>query len=164
MSLLNRSRLLRSALKSSSTSTLIQRLTSNSRVAAAAYHPFSTSPPPTPTPTPTPTTTVTQPASLTFLKRHPYLRWTFWGCSSIVFSVIALTTAILAHDALTYREAHVENVPATPLALHPKPGGPKNLPIVSDSLEDEQDEESKGDCKKERLVIVGGGWAGEYFH
>ncbi|KAJ1033823.1 hypothetical protein NDA16_000033 [Ustilago loliicola] len=87
------------------------------------------------------------------------LRFTGYTVGSIVFGLTATTAIILAHDALTYREAHVDKVPLHPLALEPKKGGPKNLPILSSYPEDEQDELSKKLAGKERLVIVGGGWA-----
>ncbi|PWY99657.1 LOW QUALITY PROTEIN: nucleotide-binding domain-containing protein [Testicularia cyperi] len=87
------------------------------------------------------------------------VRITFYTIGSIAFGLVATTAIILAHDALTYREAHVDNVPLNPLALEPKKGGPKNLPILSAYTEDEQDERSKKLAKKERIVIVGGGWA-----
>ncbi|KAJ1577663.1 hypothetical protein NDA11_007843 [Ustilago hordei] len=87
------------------------------------------------------------------------LRWTGYTVGSIVFGLTATTAIILAHDALTYREAHVDKVPLNPLALEPKRGGPKNLPILCSYPEDEQDELSKKLAGKERLVIVGGGWA-----
>lgn len=87
------------------------------------------------------------------------VRITGYTVGSIVFGLTATTAIILAHDALTYREAHVDKVPLHPLALAPNRGGPKNLPIVSAYPEDEQDEVSKNLAAKERLVIVGGGWA-----
>ncbi|SPO28234.1 probable NADH dehydrogenase (ubiquinone), 64 kD subunit, mitochondrial [Ustilago trichophora] len=87
------------------------------------------------------------------------LRFTGYTVGSIVFGLTATTAIILAHDALTYREAHVDKVPLHPLALEPKKGGPKNLPILSSYAEDEQDQVSRDLAGKERLVIVGGGWA-----
>ncbi|EST06899.1 Pyridine nucleotide-disulfide oxidoreductase, NAD-binding domain protein [Kalmanozyma brasiliensis GHG001] len=87
------------------------------------------------------------------------LRFTGYTIGSIVFGLAATTGIILAHDALTYREAHVDKVPLHPLALSPKKGGPKNLPVLTSYAEDEQDEVSKKLAGKERLVIVGGGWA-----
>ncbi|KIS68089.1 putative NADH dehydrogenase (ubiquinone) [Mycosarcoma maydis] len=87
------------------------------------------------------------------------LRFTGYTIGSIVFGITATTVIILAHDALTYREAHADKVPLHPLALSPERGGPKNLPILSSYAEDEQDEISKKLANKERLVIVGGGWA-----
>ncbi|KAN0065853.1 hypothetical protein ACQY0O_000984 [Thecaphora frezii] len=87
------------------------------------------------------------------------MRYSAYTVASMAFGLFATTAVILAHDALTYRESHVGKVPLAPRALQPETGGPKNLPILSSYTEDEQDEKSKELAKKERLVIVGGGWA-----
>jgi hypothetical protein len=93
------------------------------------------------------------------------LKWTFIATGSIVFGLSATTAIILGYDSFTYKDHHIGNVPATPLSLHPEPGGPKNLPILSHFVEEEVEDEGgaeskgKGKSKKERLVIVGGGWA-----
>lgn len=100
-----------------------------------------------------------------FLQRHKVIKWTIYGAGSIVFGLVATTGIILVYDAMTYREAHVGNVPVAPLALHPNPGGPKNLPILSHFVEGSAESTTDGSSKdeklsrKERLVIVGGGWA-----
>ncbi|CAO1639175.1 unnamed protein product [Sympodiomycopsis kandeliae] len=96
---------------------------------------------------------------LSFLMRHRFLRWGFLGIFSMVFGSASIIGIILAHDALTYRHVHIDDIPTSPLALHPKPGGPKNLPIVSDFVEEDQDEACRQQKTKQRLVIVGGGWA-----
>jgi hypothetical protein len=57
-----------------------------------------------------------------------------------------------------YSDLHVDRVPVSPLALHPKLGGPKNLPVASVALEDEESEENRKLAGKPKLVIVGGGW------
>jgi NADH dehydrogenase len=44
------------------------------------------------------------------------------------------------------------------LSLHPRKGGPKNLPIIEENLDDAEDDEKKAMSGKPRLVIVGGGW------
>jgi hypothetical protein len=109
---------------------------------------------------PPPGTPPTQRAA-SFLQRHTIIKYTLFGIGSIIFGLTATTTLILGYDAMTYKEAHVGNVPSAPLALHPNPGGPKKLPILSHFVEDSPDSEvaeSKA-SKKERLVIVGGGWA-----
>ncbi|KDN43790.1 nucleotide-binding domain-containing protein [Tilletiaria anomala UBC 951] len=97
-------------------------------------------------------------ATRRFLHRFPVIKWTLYSCGSIVFGLAVTIGLMLAYDFTTYREAHVGKVPLAPLALHPEPGGPKNLPILSNNVDDWQDEVSKELCKKERLVIVGGGW------
>jgi hypothetical protein len=86
------------------------------------------------------------------------LRWGAYLTFSSVLGVGILTAAIFAHDAFTYNSQHIDRVPVNPLALNPERGGPKNLPIVSSYLNDEEDDEAKKLAKKPRLVIVGGGW------
>lgn len=90
------------------------------------------------------------------------LRYSLFTLGSIVFGLTSTLGAVLAYDACTYGEAHLAAVPAAPRALHPEPGGPKGLPVISDYVEGEEDEESRKRCRKERLVVVGGGWGGEY--
>ena len=91
-------------------------------------------------------------------RRHPYVRFGVRLIVSSVLGVGVLVGAILFHDAFTYSERHVDRVPANPLALHPRTGGKKNLPILEVNL-DEEEEESKRSMKgKPRLVIIGGGW------
>ncbi|CAP67418.1 uncharacterized protein PODANS_1_24200 [Podospora anserina S mat+] len=46
------------------------------------------------------------------------------------------------------------------LALNPRRGGPKNLPILEVFIDDEDDEDRKRQKDKPRLVILGGGWGG----
>lgn len=78
-----------------------------------------------------------------------------------MFGLTTVLGVVLAHDALTYRESHLDGVPTNPLALHPLPGGPKGLPVVSHWVEEEEDERAKQISQKERLVVVGGGWGGQ---
>ncbi|KAF7725711.1 hypothetical protein EC973_009428 [Apophysomyces ossiformis] len=77
--------------------------------------------------------------------------------------VVLLTTGATLTGSLLYylsrdpdfvEEAEGAHEHLHPLAVHPKPGGIKNLPVVEHQL-DERDQEQR----KERLVIVGGGWA-----
>ncbi|KZV59119.1 nucleotide-binding domain-containing protein [Peniophora sp. CONT] len=77
---------------------------------------------------------------------------------SSVVGVAVLVSAIFIHDAFTYTDRHVERVPVNPLALNPSRGGPKNLPIASVLVSDEEDEFMVGLKDKPRLVILGGGW------
>lgn len=94
-----------------------------------------------------------------FLNRHRFLGGLLWGSFSVVFGICASIAIILAHDALTYQHRHLEQVTPSPLALDPQPGGPKNLPIISEYVEGEEDEFQRSLKGKERLVIVGSGWA-----
>lgn len=83
-------------------------------------------------------------------------------CIRLVLSTVVglgvVTAAILAHDAFTYSERHVDRVPTNPLSLHPRRGGKKNLPILEVNLDDEEDDEKRKMAGRPRLVIVGGGW------
>jgi hypothetical protein len=77
---------------------------------------------------------------------------------STFFGVLAIGGVILLHDALTYTERHVDRVPTHLLALNPRRGGPKNLPIIERDLADQEDEFTASLVDKPHLVIVGGGW------
>lgn len=77
----------------------------------------------------------------------------FTGFSAIL-GLSVLVGGVFIHDAFTYSDKHIDRVPVSPLALHPEHGGPKNLPIASVLVGDED----HGALNKPRLVIVGGGW------
>lgn len=83
-------------------------------------------------------------------------------CARLVLSSILglgfLTGVILLHDAFAYSERHVDRVPTNALALQPRRGGIKNLPILEVNLDEEEDEVKRAMKGKPRLVIVGGGW------
>jgi NADH dehydrogenase len=76
---------------------------------------------------------------------------------SATIGVGLIIGVILAHDAFTYSDKHVDRVPINPLSLHPRRGGKKNLPIIEVNL-DAEEVEKLGMKNKPRLVIVGGGW------
>jgi hypothetical protein len=78
--------------------------------------------------------------------------------ASVVIGLFVILAAILLHDSFTYSERHVGGVPTNPLALHPRKGGPKNLPIVDTDLSAEEDDTARKLAGKPKLVIVGGGW------
>lgn len=67
--------------------------------------------------------------------------------------------AFFIYDASTYNEnAAVEDVAVPELALHPRRGGPKNLPIADFYVDDEDCPENSALKDKPRLVILGTGW------
>lgn len=76
--------------------------------------------------------------------------------------VVASGVAVVAffiYDASTYREdPSAVDVPVSQLALHPRRGGPKNLPIAEALLGDQDSEEMRKQKDKPRLVILGTGW------
>jgi NADH dehydrogenase len=71
----------------------------------------------------------------------------------------AAVVAFFVYDATTYRESSsAEDIPVSELALNPRRGGPKNLPIA-DALVGDYDSETMAEQKgKPRLVILGTGW------
>jgi hypothetical protein len=87
-----------------------------------------------------------------------FARYTGYFCLSSVFGVLVIGAGIFIHDAFTYSSKHIDRVPVSPLALHPELGGPKNLPLVSAQVDDDEDEEHEKIAQKPRLVIVGCGW------
>lgn len=70
-----------------------------------------------------------------------------------------LVIAFFIYDASTYSEDPIAtDIPVSELALHPRRGGPKNLPIVSHFVDDDDCEENKKVKHKPKLVILGTGW------
>lgn len=68
-------------------------------------------------------------------------------------------TAFFIYDASTYREdPSAVDIPVSELALHPRRGGPKNLPIAEALIGDHDSEEMSEQKDKPRLVILGTGW------
>lgn len=71
----------------------------------------------------------------------------------------ALIVAFFVYDASTYHEDPVEvDIPVSELALNPRRGGPKNLPILEHYIDDNEAESLKAQKDKPKLVILGTGW------
>lgn len=71
----------------------------------------------------------------------------------------AAVVAFFVYDATTYRERpSAEDIPVSELALNPRHGGPKNLPIAEVLVGDYDSEEMAEQNEKPRLVILGTGW------
>lgn len=85
-------------------------------------------------------------------------KYTAFAGFSAVLGLSVLVGGVFIHDAFTYSDKHIDRVPVSPLALHPQCGGPKNLPIASVLVGDEDDGELAPVQDKPRLVVVGGGW------
>lgn len=83
----------------------------------------------------------------------------FTFCGAFVITSGVIVAVFFAYDASTYRESSTaEDIPISELALNPRRGGPKNLPIA-DFLVGDYDSESMLEQKdKPRLVILGTGW------
>ena len=70
----------------------------------------------------------------------------------------ALVVAFFVYDATTYKdEADTYDIPVSELALNPRRGGPKNLPIVEYFVDDDEPN-MKQNKHKPRLVVLGTGW------
>ncbi|KAF2459158.1 putative NADH-ubiquinone oxidoreductase 64 kDa subunit [Lineolata rhizophorae] len=75
-------------------------------------------------------------------------------------SASSVLAAIFIYDATTYREAPTfEDISLSEYALHPRRGGPKNLPIAEHLVDDDESPEMKAQKHKPKLVILGTGWA-----
>ncbi|KAJ5414004.1 hypothetical protein N7509_000631 [Penicillium cosmopolitanum] len=83
----------------------------------------------------------------------------FTFCGFFVITSGVIVAGFFIYDASTYRESSTaEDIPISELALNPRRGGPKNLPIA-DFLVGDYDSESMLEQKdKPRLVILGTGW------
>lgn len=91
-----------------------------------------------------------------FSAKHPWVAGFLRISISAAVGISLLIGIVLLHDMSTYtphRDGHIE---CSPLSLHPRRGGPKNLPIIESNLDD--NEEKGGMKNKPRLVIIGGGW------
>ena len=84
---------------------------------------------------------------------------TFAFCGFFVIGTGVVVFAFFLYDASTYGACpSAQDIPVSELALNPRRGGPKNLPIA-DVLVGEYDSESMIEQKdKPRLVILGTGW------
>ena len=78
-----------------------------------------------------------------------------------VFIVVSggLILAFFIYDASTYREdLSYSDIPVSEKALIPERGGPKNLPIARELVDDDDCAENTKLKHKPKLVIVGTGW------
>jgi NADH:ubiquinone reductase (H+-translocating) len=81
-----------------------------------------------------------------------------WFGGSIVIIGVGIVGFFL-YDASTYREdLTFTDINVSDLALTPRRGGPKNLPIAEVLVDDDDCPESKRQKDKPKLLILGGGW------
>jgi hypothetical protein len=91
-------------------------------------------------------------------------KYTAFTCFSAVLGLSVVIGGVFIHDVFTYSDRHVDRVPVSPLALHPELGGPKNLPVATVLVGDEDVDDSLIPVMdKPRLVVVGGGWGVRQF-
>lgn len=110
------------------------------------------------------TTTEPPPGSpaATPTQRSRLTRYLYRGFMSLgVFVAVsgALVVAFFIFDASTYKEeADAVDLTVSELALNPRRGGPKNLPIADHLVDDDDSPEKKAQKHKPKLVILGTGW------
>ncbi len=83
-----------------------------------------------------------------------------WLGGSIVFIGLGVVGFFL-YDSTTYKEGcETEDISVSQLALNPRRGGPKNLPLYEVQIDDADCHEHLRTRDKPKLVILGGGWGG----
>ncbi|KAF7560356.1 hypothetical protein G7046_g3792 [Stylonectria norvegica] len=69
--------------------------------------------------------------------------------------------AFFVFDASTYKEHPTQSdLDVSKIALQPRRGGSKNLPVADVFIDDDDNEEKRRTKDKPKLVILGGGWGG----
>ena len=95
-------------------------------------------------------------------KRTRFARFVYRSAAWVGISVTVVSVGIIGffiYDASTYRDdASHSELEIPDLALHPKRGGPKNLPLVEVLISDNDNPDLQAKQDKPRLVILGGGW------
>ncbi|EFW99260.1 NADH-ubiquinone oxidoreductase [Grosmannia clavigera kw1407] len=109
------------------------------------------------------TTTTSEPSPPSKLPRRLSIARIFyltlaWFGGSIAFVGLGVV-AFFLYDATTYKEsADYDEVDVSDLALNPRRGGPKNLPIYEVQIDDDDCPEKRKTKHKPKLVILGSGW------
>ena len=86
-----------------------------------------------------------------------------WRTAAWLGTFVAISGVIVVgffiYDATTYKEEpDAVDIPVSELALNPRRGGPKNLPIADHFVDDDDCPENKAVKHKPKLVILGTGW------
>jgi len=96
------------------------------------------------------------------LDRGPVLRFLYRFFAFTGLFILAsggLVFAFFVYDATTYKDnATISDIPVNEHALSPKRGGPKDLPIASVLVDDEDSPEMAAQRDKPKMVILGTGW------
>ncbi|KFX96683.1 hypothetical protein O988_05203 [Pseudogymnoascus sp. VKM F-3808] len=103
-----------------------------------------------------------EPAKQVLKTRSRTLNFVYRTAAWLGISVTVASAGIIGfflYDASTYREdLSQRDIQISDLALNPKRGGPKNLPIAEVLMDDEDDADMERQQNKPRLVVLGGGW------
>lgn len=95
-----------------------------------------------------------------FYSRHPIIFSLLAAPIVLSASLGVIVAGLLAYDASTYTDRVKETVNLNPLSLNPNRGGKKNLKIAEVLVDDDDDKPNLLSKQKQKLVIIGGGWAG----
>jgi NADH:ubiquinone reductase (H+-translocating) len=94
--------------------------------------------------------------------RGPFIRFFYRFLAYTGLFILVSTGFVVAfflYDASTYKDsATIGDIPVSEHALLPKRGGPKNLPIASMLVDDEDSPEMAAQRDKPKLVVLGTGW------
>ncbi|GES64403.1 NADH-ubiquinone oxidoreductase 64 kDa subunit [Aspergillus terreus] len=83
----------------------------------------------------------------------------FAACGFFIVMSGAAVLAFFIYDATTYKEhLTAQDIPVSELALNPRRGGPKNLPIAEILVDDSDSDTMEEQKDKPRLVVLGTGW------
>ncbi|KAF7860485.1 hypothetical protein EAF04_008610 [Stromatinia cepivora] len=95
-------------------------------------------------------------------RRSKALNFLYRSAALLGGSLILLGVGVIGffvYDATTYREdLTYSDICISELALSPRRGGPKNLPVAEVQIDDDDTEEMQKQKDKPKLVILGGGW------
>lgn len=95
-------------------------------------------------------------------QRSKLARFVIKTCIYTGFASLAVTGLIVAffiYDASTYKvESETYDLSLSELALNPRKGGPKNLPIAEILVDDDDSPEMQKQKDKPKLVVLGCGW------
>ena len=91
-----------------------------------------------------------------------FLRFCYRSAAWMGISVTVVGGAVVLffiYDATTYQiDPSVDELEISEVALSPRRGGPKNLPIAEHLIDDDETPEKKCQKRKPKLVILGTGW------
>ncbi|KAF2083801.1 hypothetical protein K490DRAFT_76286 [Saccharata proteae CBS 121410] len=94
--------------------------------------------------------------------QSPFVRFFVRAAAYVGIFVVGtgiLVVGFFIYDASTYADQpSYEEIHVSELALNPRVGGPKNLPIAEHLVDDDDSEEKKAQKHKPKLVILGTGW------
>ena len=100
------------------------------------------------------------------LPRHRswYLNFVYRSAAWLGISVTVVGFGVVGfflYDYSTYKEEKTYcDIQVSEIALSPRRGGPKNLPIYEVHIDDDDTAEMQKQKDKPKLVILGGGWGG----